>query len=42
MTKFYMKFGTMKDIVGAPEGCTLEDALRIVCHAEEISCMYIG
>ncbi|XP_020251478.1 ATP-dependent DNA helicase MER3 homolog [Asparagus officinalis] len=37
MTKFYMKFGTMKDIVKAPDGCTLEDALLIVCHAEEIA-----
>lgn len=41
MAKFYMKFGTMKDIVKAPEGCTLADALHIVCNAEELSCTYI-
>ncbi|KAM0932842.1 putative DNA helicase [Dioscorea sansibarensis] len=37
LTKFYLKFGTMKDIVTAPGSCSLEDALRIVCRSEEIA-----
>lgn len=41
MTKYYLKFDTMKHIMKAPEKCSLEDALRIICHAEEINCMQI-
>ncbi|KAK8947099.1 hypothetical protein KSP39_PZI006477 [Platanthera zijinensis] len=37
MTKFYLKFATMKSIIEAPGSCGLEDALRIICAAEEIS-----
>ncbi|KAH7658892.1 DNA helicase protein [Dioscorea alata] len=37
MTKFYLKFGTMKDIVTAPGSCSLEDALHVVCRSEEIA-----
>ncbi|MQM20398.1 hypothetical protein Taro_053420 [Colocasia esculenta] len=37
MTKYYLKFNTMKHIVEAPESCSLEDILRIVCRSEEIS-----
>lgn len=39
MTKYYLKFDTMKHIMHAPEFCSLEEALHIVCHAEEIACM---
>ncbi|KAH0462845.1 hypothetical protein IEQ34_010420 [Dendrobium chrysotoxum] len=37
MTKFYLKFATMKSIMDAPGSCGLEDALRIICASEEIS-----
>nr|XP_043617378.1 DExH-box ATP-dependent RNA helicase DExH17 [Erigeron canadensis] len=37
MTKYYLKFGTMKHIMKAPSSCSIEDALHIVCRAEEIS-----
>ncbi|XP_020576359.1 ATP-dependent DNA helicase MER3 homolog isoform X2 [Phalaenopsis equestris] len=37
MTKFYLKFATMKSIMEAPGSCSLEDALRIICASEEIS-----
>ncbi|XP_071713021.1 LOW QUALITY PROTEIN: DExH-box ATP-dependent RNA helicase DExH17-like [Rutidosis leptorrhynchoides] len=37
MTKYYLKFDTMKHIMKAPSNCTIEDALHIVCRAEEIS-----
>ncbi|XP_020699079.1 ATP-dependent DNA helicase MER3 homolog isoform X2 [Dendrobium catenatum] len=37
MTKFYLKFATMKSIMDAPGSCSLEDALRIICASEEIS-----
>jgi len=40
MTKYYLKFGTMKYIMQAQSNCSLEDALHIVCRAEELSCMY--
>lgn len=30
----------MKYIMQAPESCSLEDALHIVCRAEEIACMH--
>jgi hypothetical protein len=38
MTKYYLRFDTMKQIMRTPENCSLEDALRVVCFAEEISC----
>lgn len=41
MTKYYLKFDTMKHIMKAPANCSIEDALNIVCRAEEISCMYL-
>ncbi|KAI3784705.1 hypothetical protein L1987_43808 [Smallanthus sonchifolius] len=37
MTKYYLKFDTMKHIMKAPSNCSIEDALHIVCRAEEIS-----
>ncbi|KAM7268083.1 hypothetical protein ACFE04_010249 [Oxalis oulophora] len=37
MTKYYLKFDTMKHIMQTPANCSLEDALNSVCHAEEIS-----
>ncbi|KAI3768772.1 hypothetical protein L2E82_19605 [Cichorium intybus] len=37
MTKYYLKFETMKHIMKAPANCSIEDALNIVCRAEEIS-----
>lgn len=39
MTKFYLKFNTMKLIVNAPGSCSVEDVLRIISHSEELSCM---
>lgn len=41
MTKYYLKFDTMKHIMQTPVNCTIEDALHIICCAEEIACMYI-
>ncbi|XP_051146155.1 DExH-box ATP-dependent RNA helicase DExH17 [Andrographis paniculata] len=37
MTKYYLKFNTMRHIIQAPENCSIEDALHIICLAEEIS-----
>ncbi|XP_061367857.1 DExH-box ATP-dependent RNA helicase DExH17 [Gastrolobium bilobum] len=37
MTKYYLRFGTMKQIMRTPENCSLEDALHVVCCAEEIA-----
>ncbi|KAL9674417.1 hypothetical protein QQ045_030689 [Rhodiola kirilowii] len=37
MTKYYLKFDTMKYIMQTPFNCSLEDALHVVCRAEEIS-----
>ncbi|XP_012568774.1 DExH-box ATP-dependent RNA helicase DExH17 isoform X5 [Cicer arietinum] len=37
MTKYYLRFDTMKQIMRTPENCSLEDALRVVCFAEEIA-----
>ncbi|KAL3631369.1 hypothetical protein CASFOL_024353 [Castilleja foliolosa] len=37
MTKYYLKFGTMKHIIQAPTNCSIEDTLHIICRAEEIS-----
>lgn len=39
MTKYYLKFDTMKYIIHVPTGYSLDEALHIVCRAEEISCM---
>ncbi|KAM7512476.1 hypothetical protein LguiB_011351 [Lonicera macranthoides] len=37
MTKYYLKFDTMKHIMQAPPNCSTEEALHIICRAEEIS-----
>ncbi|KAF1888971.1 hypothetical protein Lal_00039570 [Lupinus albus] len=37
MTKYYLRFDTMKKIMQTPENCSLEDGLRVVCCAEEIA-----
>ncbi|KAL5793217.1 hypothetical protein ACOSP7_001811 [Xanthoceras sorbifolium] len=37
MTKYYLKFDSMKHIMQTPVNCSLEDALHVICHAEEIS-----
>ncbi|KAG6719998.1 hypothetical protein I3842_03G036300 [Carya illinoinensis] len=37
MTKYYLKFETMKHIMQAPVNCSLEDVLHIICRAEEIA-----
>ncbi|KAM3313401.1 hypothetical protein ACQJBY_032793 [Aegilops geniculata] len=37
MTKFYLKFDTMKLIVKASACCSLEDLLHIICRSAEIS-----
>ncbi|KAK4781839.1 hypothetical protein SAY86_015941 [Trapa natans] len=37
MTKYYLRFNTMKYIMQAPASCSLEDVLHIVCRAEEIA-----
>ncbi|KAK7825009.1 dexh-box atp-dependent rna helicase dexh17 [Quercus suber] len=37
MTKYYLKFDTMKHIMQTPVNCTIEDALHIICRAEEIA-----
>ncbi|WVZ06904.1 hypothetical protein V8G54_020250 [Vigna mungo] len=37
MTKYYLRFDTMKQIMRTPENCSLEDALHVVCSAEEIA-----
>ncbi|WCJ21015.1 hypothetical protein M5689_003208 [Euphorbia peplus] len=37
MTKYYLKFGTMKHIMQTPDNCSLEDALNVICHAEELA-----
>ncbi|KZV32939.1 hypothetical protein F511_01450 [Dorcoceras hygrometricum] len=37
MTKYYLKFDTMKHIIQAPANCSIEDVLHIICQAEEIS-----
>ncbi|KAJ0054742.1 hypothetical protein Pint_02772 [Pistacia integerrima] len=37
MTKYYLKFNTMKHIMQAQVNCSLEDALHVICHAEEIA-----
>lgn len=38
MTKYYLKFDTMKHIMQTPDNCRLEDALNVICRAEEIAC----
>ncbi|KAJ6302004.1 hypothetical protein OIU77_016164 [Salix suchowensis] len=37
MTRYYLKFNTMKHVMQTPETCSLEDALNVICHAEEIA-----
>ncbi|EPS65628.1 hypothetical protein M569_09143, partial [Genlisea aurea] len=37
MTKYYLKFDTMKHIIQAPRTCNIEEALRVICQAEEIA-----
>ncbi|KAI8541451.1 hypothetical protein RHMOL_Rhmol08G0061800 [Rhododendron molle] len=37
MTKYYLRFNTMKNIMQAHADCSMEDALHIVCRAEEVS-----
>ncbi|KAF8408273.1 hypothetical protein HHK36_007422 [Tetracentron sinense] len=37
MTKYYLKFDTMKHIMQTSENCSLEDALHVICHSEEIA-----
>ncbi|CAI9109838.1 OLC1v1009749C1 [Oldenlandia corymbosa var. corymbosa] len=37
MTKYYLKFDTMKHIMLTPANCSIEDALHTICRAEEIS-----
>ncbi|KAG8635010.1 DExH-box ATP-dependent RNA helicase DExH17 isoform X2 [Manihot esculenta] len=37
MTKYYLKFDTMKHIMQTPDNCRLEDALNVICRAEEIA-----
>ncbi|XP_065878315.1 DExH-box ATP-dependent RNA helicase DExH17 isoform X1 [Euphorbia lathyris] len=37
MTKYYLKFDTMKHIMQTPENCSLEDALNVICRAEELA-----
>ncbi|XP_056695615.1 DExH-box ATP-dependent RNA helicase DExH17 isoform X2 [Spinacia oleracea] len=37
MTKYYLKFDTMKYIMQTQSNCSLEDALHTVCRAEELS-----
>ncbi|KAL9148882.1 hypothetical protein ABFS82_12G072800 [Erythranthe guttata] len=37
MTKYYLKFDTMKHIIQAPENCSMEETLHIICRAEEIA-----
>ncbi|KAL6007072.1 hypothetical protein ACLOJK_032568 [Asimina triloba] len=37
MTKYYLKFDTMKDIIQTAGSSSLEDVLRTVCRSEEIA-----
>ncbi|XP_073150697.1 DExH-box ATP-dependent RNA helicase DExH17 isoform X2 [Henckelia pumila] len=37
MTKYYLKFDTMKHIIQSPANCSMEDVLQIICRAEEIA-----
>ncbi|EXC20319.1 putative ATP-dependent DNA helicase HFM1 [Morus notabilis] len=37
MTRYYLKFDTMKLIMQVPVDCTLENALNVICRAEEIA-----
>ncbi|CAA2997099.1 D -box ATP-dependent RNA helicase D 17 isoform X1 [Olea europaea subsp. europaea] len=37
MTKYYLKFDTLKHIIQSPANCSIEDALHVICRAEEIS-----
>ncbi|PKA55165.1 Glyceraldehyde-3-phosphate dehydrogenase, cytosolic [Apostasia shenzhenica] len=37
MTKYYLKFSTMKSIMEAPGSCSVEDVLHVICRSEEIA-----
>ncbi|CAN6446203.1 unnamed protein product [Victoria cruziana] len=37
MTKYYLKFGTMKQILLTSGKCSLEELLHVICRSEEIS-----
>ncbi|KAK4409653.1 DExH-box ATP-dependent RNA helicase DExH17 [Sesamum angolense] len=37
MTKYYLKFDTMKHIIQVPPNCSIEGILHIICRAEEIA-----
>ncbi|KAG6391661.1 hypothetical protein SASPL_149418 [Salvia splendens] len=37
MTKYYLKFNTMKHIIEAPANCSVDETLRTICKAEEIA-----
>ncbi|KAL2940595.1 DExH-box ATP-dependent RNA helicase DExH17 [Bienertia sinuspersici] len=37
MTKYYLKFDTMKCIMQTQSNCSLEDALHVVCRAQELA-----
>ncbi|XAR51890.1 DNA helicase [Bertholletia excelsa] len=37
MTKYYLRFNTMRNIMKAPSDCSTEDALHIICQAEELA-----
>lgn len=41
MTKYYLKFDTMKHIIQAPANYSMEDVLHIICRAEEVACMHL-
>ena len=41
MTKYYLKFNTMKHIIDAPANCSVDETLRTICKAEEIACIYL-
>ncbi|KAF3795031.1 DExH-box ATP-dependent RNA helicase [Nymphaea thermarum] len=38
MAKYYLKFGTMKEILLTSGKCSLEELLHVVCRSEEICC----
>lgn len=38
MTKYYLKFDSMKLIMQTAVNCTLEDALHTISRAEELAC----
>lgn len=38
MTKFYLKFATMKTIVDCAPGSAIEGLLQVLARADELSC----